>query len=67
MFDTWAHVSNAQTAQYYHSELGNTLFSGHITTAEYVAHYSYYFAISSKINITTQLMQCSVLADYLYM
>ena len=52
MFDVWVDVSNAQTAQYCHSEPGNTLFSAHITTVEYVASYSYYFVVS-KINITT--------------
>ena len=51
MFDR-ADVSNAQTAQYCHSKLGNTLFSAHITTVEYVARYSYYFVVS-EINITT--------------
>ena len=52
MFDTRADVSNAQTAQYCHSELGNTLFSAHTTTVEYVAHYNHYFVVS-VINITT--------------
>ena len=52
MFDVWADVINAQTAQYCHSELRNTLFSAHITTVEYVARYSYYFVVS-EINITT--------------
>ena len=50
MFDAWPDISNAQTAQYCHSELGNTLFSAHITTVEYVTCYSYYFVVS-KINI----------------
>ena len=49
MFDAWADISNVQTAQYCHSELGNTLF---ITTVEYVARYSYYFVVS-EINIAT--------------
>ena len=35
IFDASADVSNAQTAQYCHSELGNTSFSAHITTVEY--------------------------------
>ena len=52
MFDAWADVSNAQTARYCHSELGNTLFLAHIATVEYVARYSYYFVVS-EINITT--------------
>ena len=52
MFDEWSDLSNAQTAQYCHSELGKTLFSAHITTVEYVACYNYYFVVS-KINITT--------------
>ena len=52
MFDVWADISNTQTAQYSHSELGNSLFSAHITTVEYVARYSYYFVVSGKINIT---------------
>ena len=29
-----------------------TLFSAHITTLEYVAHYNYYFVVSGEINIT---------------
>ena len=53
MFGAWADVSNSQTAQYYHSELGNTLFSTHVTTVEYAARYSYYFVVSGEINITT--------------
>ena len=52
MFDMWIDVSNAQTAQYCHSELGKTLFSAHITTADYVACYSYYIIVS-EINNTT--------------
>ena len=51
MFDTRADVSNVQAAQYCHSELGNTVFSAHITTVEYVARYSYYFIVS-EINIS---------------
>ena len=39
MLDTWADVSDAQTAQYCQNELGNTLLSAHITTGEYVARY----------------------------
>ena len=35
--DTWTDISNAQTTQYCHSEVGrNTLFSVYITTVEYV-------------------------------
>ena len=49
MFDIWADVSNAQTAQYYHSELGNTLFSAHITTVDYVAHYIAITLLFSKL------------------
>ena len=45
-------VMRKQHMQYCHSELGNTLFSVHITTVEYVARYSYYF-VFSEINITT--------------
>ena len=52
MFDAWADVSNPQKAQDCHSELGNTLFSGHIITVECVAHYNYSFVVS-EINITT--------------
>ena len=52
MFNAWADISNAQTAQYCHSELGNTLFSAYITIVEYVTRYSYYFVVS-EINITT--------------
>ena len=52
MFEAWADVSSAQTAQYCHSELGNTLFLAHIINVEYVAYYSYYFVVS-EINITT--------------
>ena len=52
MLDIRTDVSNAQTAQYCHSELGNNLFSAHITTVEYVARYSYYFIVS-EINFTT--------------
>ena len=52
MFDVWADVSNVQTAQYCHSELGNTSFSAHISTVEYIARYSYYFVVS-EIDITT--------------
>ena len=47
-----ADVSNAQTEQYCNSEFGNTLFSAHTTTVEYVTRYSYYFVVS-EINITT--------------
>ena len=36
MLDVWADVSDAQ---YWHNELGNTLFSAHNITGEYVAHY----------------------------
>ena len=65
MFDVWADVSNAQTAQYCHIELGNTLFSAHITAVEYVALYSYYFVVSEiNIIVRSQLMRYSVLADY---
>ena len=39
MFDAYGDISNAQTAQYCHSKLDNTLFSAHTTTVEYVAHY----------------------------
>ena len=49
MFDVWVDISNVQTAQYCHNELGNTLFSAHITAVEYVTRYSYYFVVS-KIN-----------------
>ena len=49
MFDAWTDINNAQTAQYCHSELANTLFSTHITTVEYVASYSYYFIVSGEI------------------
>ena len=45
MLDVWADVSDAQ---YCHNELGNALFSAHITTGEYVACY-----ITSESNITT--------------
>ena len=34
-----ADVSNAQTAQYCHNELGSTLFLARITTGEHVVHY----------------------------
>ena len=49
MFDARADVSNAQTAQYCHSELGNTLFSAHITTVEYVTRYSYITSLFPKL------------------
>ena len=49
MFDASADVSNAQTVQYCHSELGNTLCSAHITTVEYVASYSYYIVVFLKL------------------
>ena len=32
-------LSDAQTAQYCHSELGNTLLSAHVTIGEYIACY----------------------------
>ena len=39
MLDMWADISDAQTAQYCHDELGNSLLLAHITTGEYVPHF----------------------------
>ena len=39
MLAMWADVSDAQTAQYCHDELGNSLLLPHITTGEYVPHF----------------------------
>ena len=52
MFDVSADLVMHKT-RYCHSELGNTLFSAHITTVEYVARYNYYFVVSGEIIITT--------------
>ena len=50
-----ADISDAQTVQYCHNELGNTLPLAHISTVEYVARYitQSRSVVISESNMTT--------------